>query len=349
LGIDCINTSKKFLYSWIRPTSGCDFHRIVCPFRWLGEEEEFINYDIDLSVNDPIHEYNYYLTHGSSPISLFPDIANWKRKGGTWILSLDDDYYNVPDWSPACLNQQQLDTYYLNVEFADLIISSTPHLTKQIGKENITLTAPNLTQVDDYLTNSPAPVGDGPLRILWSGSTTHSGDLEIIEDAISEVLKKWTWPKVEFIFVGYCPNKLIKKHLYKGVHFENGVGLGLYPQVLHKIKPHITLAPLADITFNHSKSAIRIQEGWALASAVVSSPVGEYDLIRNSVDGLKAKTKEEWVDCLNSLISNRELREYVATNGRKRVAEEYSWENPACREPWRKVVRELIHRVNPQQ
>jgi glycosyltransferase involved in cell wall biosynthesis len=81
-----------------------------------------------------------------------------------------------------------------------------------------------------------------------------------------------------------------------------------------------------------------------VAGAVVASPVGEYKVVREGVDGLLAYTERDWYAALKKLIDDEAYRRELASTGRKRVEAEFNWTNPSCREPWREAIRELVAR-----
>jgi hypothetical protein len=81
-----------------------------------------------------------------------------------------------------------------------------------------------------------------------------------------------------------------------------------YPDLLAKINPDITIAPVEDIPFNHSKSCIKWYEMTAIGCPVVVSDLTPYDTIENGVTGFKAKKYGDWVKYLSRLIESKELR-----------------------------------------
>lgn len=330
--------AQKFLYAHYAPNSGCDFHRISCPFRHLAGD--FPDLDFDLSLTDPNGQYQWHLTHGNPPVSNYRCYGKWKRQGGRWLWSLDDDMPAVPDWNPAKLSDVELDCWYASRDLADAILSSTPALTAAIGKPTKTITVPNLMQVADYNCETPAPAVDGEtLRVLWAGSKTHSGDLEEIEEAADQIIRKYGPQRVQFVFVGFAPGRLLRDWSGKGCHFESGVSLAKYPSLINAVRPHLVLAPLKSIPFNASKSNIRVLEGWACAAAVVASNYGEYAVIHHGEDGLLV-SDGDWFSPLDRLLSDRDYREQLATAGRKRVAD-FDWANPTARSGWRQAITQL--------
>jgi glycosyltransferase involved in cell wall biosynthesis len=330
-------------YAHYTPSSGCDLHRLMLPYRWMAED--FPEHDFNLSLTDPFGHFDYLTTHGCPPLGNVRSYGMWKRQGGRWVWSLDDDMLAVPDDNPAKLKDAELDLWYAARDLADVVLSSTPALTAAVGRPEKTVTAPNLMPVADYGVTEPAPHQPGePLRVLWAGSKTHQGDLEQIEAAVDRLLRKWGWPAVEFVFVGFAPGRLLRDWLIRGVHFNPGVGLGNYPQLLNSIRPHVVLAPLKPIPFNLSKSNIRVLEGFSLAAAVVASPVGEYAVVEDGVTGLHATTADDWFHAVDRLLADRDYRDHLARSGRRRVRD-FDWADRDAREPWRQAVRQLQSRL----
>jgi glycosyltransferase involved in cell wall biosynthesis len=196
--------------------------------------------------------------------------------------------------------------------------------------------------VTSYGVTQPSPI-EGKLRILWSGSRTHSKDLELIDGVIEPVLKRWG-DRVEFVYVGAISGNGAFKYLHNGVHFEKGVDLSMYPRLLGVIKPQIVLAPLVDCDFNRAKSSIRVMEAGCLAAPVIASPVGEYaEYVRHGETGFFAETTEEWVEYLNLLIGDHLRRERMGSAGRELVTEVGDWANPKCREEWKSALSAMAN------
>ena len=99
--------------------------------------------------------------------------------------------------------------------------------------------------------------------------------------------------------------------------------------------------PLLDNEWNKGKCALKAIQYMAAGAAVVVSPVGENAvLIEHRKSGMLARTREEWVACLDELITDAALRRSVGAAGRARVREHYSFESncPAIYEVIRSIV-----------
>jgi len=335
---------RKFLYAHFSSQANfCELHRLVYPIRYTGED--FPELDFTISTTDPTEPFHYYVTHGLPPLNNVCEFGLWKNRGGKWILSLDDDYRNIPNWNPAKLKDFQLGLHEFTLDAADYIISSTPALTEALGRQHKTLTAPNLMDVAAYDTPTPAAIEQGRLRVVWAGSKTHSKDLELIEAALDYLIPKYR-KNVDFIFVGGAPDGILKKYLLKGLYFEKGVESNVYHDFMsYRIRPHVFLAPLIEHPFNLCKSNIRVLEGWCLSAAVVASPVGEYKVIEEGIDGEYATTKEQWIERIERLINNHKYREKLAVAGRKTVEQKYNWNNYNCRFQWRMLLQQLYSKL----
>jgi glycosyltransferase involved in cell wall biosynthesis len=78
----------------------------------------------------------------------------------------------------------------------------------------------------------------------------------------------------------------------------------------------------------------------ALGIPTVISPVGmATELVQNNVNGLWARTSEEWFESLNRLVGDFHLRRQFAEEGRKTVETLYSLQT------WCPLITDLFRRV----
>jgi len=89
----------------------------------------------------------------------------------------------------------------------------------------------------------------------------------------------------------------------------------------------IGLMPLEDNLWSRGKCGVKIIQYLSVGLPVVCSPVGiNQEIIQPGVNGFLAKTEEEWVDCLATLLRNSDLRREMGLRGIKTVKEGYSLE-----------------------
>jgi len=83
---------------------------------------------------------------------------------------------------------------------------------------------------------------------------------------------------------------------------------------------HIGLFPLQNVERSRVRGVLKATVYMSGGAAVVSSPVGQsVDVIRDGHNGLIAGTTEEWVEKLDMLIRNQELRQRLTQNGLETV------------------------------
>lgn len=86
----------------------------------------------------------------------------------------------------------------------------------------------------------------------------------------------------------------------------------------------IGLMPLFDGDWERGKCAFKAIQYMVLGIPAVCSSIGEANyLINNKKDGFLCNDESEWVDSLEKLITDHELRNKIGFNGRKKVEEKY--------------------------
>jgi glycosyltransferase involved in cell wall biosynthesis len=87
----------------------------------------------------------------------------------------------------------------------------------------------------------------------------------------------------------------------------------------------IGIMPLADDEWSRGKCGLKALQYMALEIPPVLSPVGvNTEIVRDGVDGLHARTEDEWVAKLLLLLRDPELRRRLGSAARRTVEERYS-------------------------
>ena len=331
---------------------GCTWHRVMLPARYCSPV--FEKHGWELVPGEGLPEgHDVYVMHGLPTPQAVYELLKLKRKGKWVVWSVDDDWSTIPTWNPAFPGEMGMATYDIMRSVADFIIVSTPALARTFSDRSDTvLTAPNLLDVSVFpkLPVKEAPGGSGeyvdvqpkvPVRVVWAGGPTHTGDLEPVVDVLDHFCDKFVLPtspggqRAVLIFMGAAPPpKLLRKYANRGLIHQPMVPFPAYQSVLNSIDAHVYLAPLAPIPFNESKSNLRVMEGWALVAAPVASDHGEYKCVDSGHDGRLVATPDEWSSALTRLVTDHEYRIKVAVTGRMRVEEQYDWNREECRAPW---------------
>lgn len=87
----------------------------------------------------------------------------------------------------------------------------------------------------------------------------------------------------------------------------------------------VGIMPLPDEPWERGKCGFKLIQYMACGVPVIGSPVGiNQKIIIDGVNGFKATTDDEWVECLEKLYNSIELRKKMGLNGRKIVEENFS-------------------------
>src|SRR5438270_95637 len=90
----------------------------------------------------------------------------------------------------------------------------------------------------------------------------------------------------------------------------------------------IGIMPLWDSVWTRGKCGYKILQYMGVGTAVVASDVGvNHEIISHGENGFLARTQDDWVDALASLIKNAEQRRTFGLRGRELIEKRYSLEN----------------------
>jgi glycosyltransferase involved in cell wall biosynthesis len=89
----------------------------------------------------------------------------------------------------------------------------------------------------------------------------------------------------------------------------------------------IGLFPMQDIERSRVRGVLKATIYMAGEAVVIASPVGQVaDVVRDGTNGMLARSTDEWIDKLDALIVDRELRARLAREGLAMVRKEFSTE-----------------------
>lgn len=242
-----------------------------------------------------------------------------KDMGKKVVYELDDAFDCLEPWHPQYASYGQPERQRSMIQMmnlADAVQVSTPWLAERYGKHAKRIEViPNMIELAawppaDRLRN------DGLFKVVWAGSPSHSGDLLEVVPALSAFAK--AHKDVRIVLFG---QELRDAGIPEG-QLENVPWCELeeYPFRLAGIDADVSIAPLADVPFNHGKSNLRILQMWATGYPVIASNVGQYAAsITDREDGLLCRTTDDWRQALEALYSDRVAREILAKNGLESV------------------------------
>ena len=198
---------------------------------------------------------------------------------------------------------------------AELVICGNSELERQVphGRTERLPTAIDCGR----FTPSAIAVATGPV-IGWVGYSDNLPYLEALADPLRELARRR--PNLRLLVVADRPPRI------EGVHVEFR-RWSLATEVSCFGDMAIGIMPLDDTPWTRAKCSFKLLQYMALGIPSVASPVGmNREVVEDGRNGCLASTSEEWVDRLDRLLGDRELRERFSEAGRQTVVNRYSLE-----------------------
>jgi glycosyltransferase involved in cell wall biosynthesis len=160
------------------------------------------------------------------------------------------------------------------------------------------------------------PRTPGPVRIgYFSGTTTHDHDWAAVEPAVLEVMRRH--PEVELWLGGHLTPTPALEEVASRVRRLPFVTWYELADLLRDLD--VNLAPLElGGRFNEAKSAIKWLEAALVAVPTVASPTQPFrEVVRDGANGRLARDHDEWVQALETLVSDHPERRRLGERARR--------------------------------
>ena len=253
------------------------------------------------------------------------------RGGRAIVYDTDDDILDYPDWTgfgPASHRERDLIARILGL--ADLVTTTTPVLAERLAAHTRAPVRVVRNALDPawYATATPDPSLVGDPRVLYHGVPVRLRDYAVAQAAVDTMAAEV--PTLRRVWLGASNEPRVVAAMDEVRPWV--AGLPEFAAALVAARPDIGLAPLLDEPFNRAKSELHWLE-YALAGAptIVSGfdGPGPYDVVRDGVDGLVARSPADWDRHLRALVGSAALRADLAGRARERVTAEYDIANRA--------------------
>jgi hypothetical protein len=160
-----------------------------------------------------------------------------------------------------------------------------------------------------------ATAADAP-TIVWIGSPENLVYLEMIRPALVRLTVRHPTLKMRIICSRF-PD-------WPGVNIEP-IAWSTATEAESLAAAHIGVMPLTDDEWARGKCAFKLLQYMAAALPCVASPVGaNAEAVIDGVNGLHARSTEEWERNLEALIRSPELRARFGASGREHVESRYA-------------------------
>jgi len=273
------------------------------------------------------------------------EIFPWLPAVVEWILSLTRIPY-VVDYDDAVFHRYDLHRSWVTrtllsrkidrvMKLARLVVVGNDYLAERARRAGAERVEYLPTVVDLARYPLLAPRTKTMFTIGWIGSPTTAPYLQLVQPAIAEVCKQ---RKVKLVLIGSPRAEL------NGVYTEFREW-SAESEAVDIQDFDVGIMPLPDNPWARGKCGYKIIQYMASARPPIASPVGlNQQLISHRINGLLARSKDDWVESLMFLCDNPCERERMGQVGRALVEERYCLEITGSRLTF--LLREAAGRLN---
>ncbi len=180
----------------------------------------------------------------------------------------------------------------------------------------------NPTTIDTTLTHNStkdeliAPISNSSLVIGWTGSHSTLKYLKTIELVLRSIETRFE--HVRFLVIADKTPQLNIPRL-------DFIKWNKESEVEDLLKIDIGIMPLPEDDWTKGKCGFKALQYMSLGIPAVASPVGvNTEIIDNGENGFLCQSDEDWLLCLEKLISDAQLRNNMGIAGRKKIISNYS-------------------------
>jgi len=306
--------------------SGSRYWRLEHPFKYLSRK----GFDVKCGqgiTEEAIQNSDVSVLQGCVDKEGIALLYTYQQEFGKKIVVDVDDYLELNEDNPNKIHHERynaLEIIKTTLGIADMVTTTTPYLAEYLKKFNKNVVVlPNFVDMEYW---------DGPIlknesnevRIGYVGSMTHYKDLQLIRQALIDILLEHREAKL--ILVG----DMRYRELFEGFNVEVHLGVPFedYANKLRGLRLDIGIAPLQDNTFNKYKSAIKAYEYGICEVPVIASGTKFYrDFIDDNKNGYLVSRYIDWWAPLESMIINPSKRKRMGRALREKVVTECNLAN----------------------
>jgi glycosyltransferase involved in cell wall biosynthesis len=304
---------RVLYYSTLSKASA--FYRCLMPMYALNLGGRAVAHASSARFGREALDYDVVVIQIDNSPSALEFVIALQNQGKKVVYELDDAFDALEPWHPQYASYGQparQEALRAMMAQSDAVQVSTGWLAARYAAS-----AKRIQVVPNMIELAPWPRADrlrrdGLFKVLWAGSPSHSGDLELVVPVMERFLKAHADARLvlfgQEIRDARLPSGQVE--IIPWCEFEE------YPFRLAEIDADVALAPLADVPFNYGKSNLRILQYWATGYPVIASNVGPYaDAIQTGKSGFLADTPGQWSHHLESLYGDLDERRELVNAG----------------------------------
>ena len=252
-----------------------------------------------------------------------------KNKGIASIFQIDDDLFNIPQTIGPEKYAYHTDPVRMNairslMNDADLIYASTKTLAESLSQNGSSSKAIWTGEISAAANIHHFPVkGKKVGKIGFMGGGDHACDLEEIAPAIAIILDRH--PHIRFeLFSGIQIPGMLQRFGDRVSRIEPVSDHAAFRSIFNNLDWDIGLCPLERTPFNASKAVLKWVEYTSVAMATIASRGTAYDECSSDGCGILCDDPAEWVDVMESLISDNDRCYNQVVQAQNKLRDHYS-------------------------
>jgi glycosyltransferase involved in cell wall biosynthesis len=251
-----------------------------------------------------------------------------RRMGVPVAVELDDDFFNLPWYNPGSESYGRREvrvSLTALLRGADAVVTSTPYLLRRMQQFNEHVHCMhNIVDTEMFARRESPFVEPGVTTFGYIGTKTHEEDFRPVLEPLKELILGGEG-RVRAVFIGHVPDELRRlpwvRYLGWFATYQNAAG------ALARSGANIALAPLMDVEFNRSKSAMKYLEYGACGIPGIFSDVEAYrSFVRHRQNGLLVPrhAPEAWAAAMRFIVDNPAERERLADAAHRDIVDGHS-------------------------
>ena len=306
---------RRSIFYFVHDYWACGWYRCYVP----GVALKKLGYRVILDEvlkDDDIESSDVVVVQQPSNTKQLEVIRAANDAGKFSVIELDDDIWSLPPSNPSHVYWSRPEVRYnarACVEEAQLVTTPTHLLAEKLRTMNKNVKVlPNYLPEESWDYPEPKAQREDKVSLGWAGSTSHGGDFRVVNGVVHQLLERF--PHVEFVLAGGPPTAEIEHH--ERVRYLQTTDIQHYPALLEEFD--IGLIPLADTTFNKSKSDLKFVEYSMLGIPSVASKLDPYiRSVKHGENGFLATSAKDWLKYLTRLIEDIDLRRTIGARAQE--------------------------------